>query len=101
MTNKDWWFLLVCTAIVAIFCTWGICSTVYFERGVSNTRLYHQTTDEFPTKDWVSEHTFNNYKYPEQIEETLKEFTLSTYEPVIIPVDCQTLEEVGYYDKGK
>lgn len=76
---KDWEILLLCLVCVIIggMIGWACSFETYYNRGVNNTRLYYQTTGEFPTADWVKASEQHTYQYPDQIRDTLKEFTLT------------------------
>ncbi len=57
----------------------GLCFVFYilghssgYEKGVSDTILYHETTGGYPTADWVEQNEDNDFDYPQQILDTLK-----------------------------
>ena len=77
MKNGEVWFLVILCFFVGAVMGWGISSVVYYNRGVSNTRLYYETTGQYPTADWVKASTHKTYQYPTQILDSLKEFTLT------------------------
>ena len=43
-----------------------------YEKGVSDTILYHETTGGYPTADWVEQNEDNDFDYPQQILDTLE-----------------------------
>jgi len=77
MKNWEIMFLAIMCLVIGVIGGWGMTMEVYYHRAVSNTRLYYQTTGEFPTADWVKASEQHTYQYPEQIRDTLKEFTLT------------------------
>jgi hypothetical protein len=77
MKNLDLYLVIVLVLIVGIAIGWGISVDQYYNRGISNARLYYQTTGEFPNKSWTTQTRFKTFRYPDQIEKSLEEFTLT------------------------
>ncbi len=72
------WYLWVLMLVYAATLTWGITNPIVheaaYQKGIADSKLYYDTTHEFPTKAWVSRYEFTNFKHREEILETLKPF---------------------------
>lgn len=79
MNFERWEGLIIAifVALLATVCTFGFTSIVYYHRGVQNTKIYYETTGTFPTETWLDKFGNQTLKYPDQVRESLKPFTLS------------------------
>ena len=73
----EWWFFGIMLLLVGAILGWGFSSEIYYHRGIQNAKVYYETTGAWPTADWVKAAEQKTYKYPEQVRESLKPFTLT------------------------
>jgi uncharacterized membrane protein len=77
MFSKFDYSLLIISILISLFILsvgwlgYVIGHTSGYEKGVSDTILYHETTGGYPTADWIECNENNTFDYPQQILDTL------------------------------
>ena len=74
--DKEWVLAGFIILVMGLAVGWLSTSEAYYSRGISNARIYHEATGDFPNQSWVKKSVHKTYEYTEQITESLKEFTL-------------------------
>ncbi len=80
MLNNNVFLIAIAITMVVLMLSIGLGSYSEghingYKKGISDAKLYQETTGEFPTKDWVEANKSNHFNYPEEILDTLKEYT--------------------------